>query len=157
LLLLINTLPGLFSGIITLLFGDYYCTWIVFGDYYVGDYYCTWILFGDCYYPPNFFGDLFGDYYCTHFRGLLRCFLGIVNVLDFGDYSGDPTRFTFVPTTFPPRNHQLIQLTVTLQFYSKPRSINNPNRTNYIYKHITLMSYEYKPTFYPNRKTPTFL
>jgi hypothetical protein len=31
----INTLPGLFSGIITLLFGDYYCTWIVFGDYYV--------------------------------------------------------------------------------------------------------------------------
>jgi hypothetical protein len=33
---------------------------------------------------------LFGDYYCTHFRGLLRCFLGIITVLDFGDYSGDP-------------------------------------------------------------------
>jgi hypothetical protein len=66
-------------GIITLLFGDYYCTWIVFGAYYVawivfGDYYCTWIVFGDYYaafwglllyldsfrgllLPPNFFGD----------------------------------------------------------------------------------------------------
>jgi hypothetical protein len=30
-----KNVPGLFSGVITLLFRDYYCTWIVFGDYYV--------------------------------------------------------------------------------------------------------------------------
>jgi hypothetical protein len=39
---------------------------------------------------------LFGDYYCTHFRGLLRCFLGIITVLDFGDYSGDPAKPYFI-------------------------------------------------------------
>jgi hypothetical protein len=31
----VQTLPGFFSGIITLLFRDYYCTWILFRDYYV--------------------------------------------------------------------------------------------------------------------------
>jgi hypothetical protein len=37
-----------FQGFFTLLFRDYYCTWILFRDYY---------------YPPH----LFGDYYCTHY------------------------------------------------------------------------------------------
>jgi hypothetical protein len=49
-------------GIITLLFGDYYCTWIVFGD---------------CYCPPNFFGDYYyppisGIITAPLFRGLFR-------------------------------------------------------------------------------------
>jgi hypothetical protein len=76
------TVPGLFSGIITLLFRDYYCTRIVFRDYY-----CTWIVFRDNYYPPSFVWglllysthfrnyyyppNLYGDYYCLSFQGLL--------------------------------------------------------------------------------------
>jgi hypothetical protein len=55
-----QNVPGLFSGIITLLFGDYYYTWIVFGAYYV-----------------TFWGLLL---YLDSFRGLLRCFSGIITV-----------------------------------------------------------------------------
>jgi hypothetical protein len=55
-----KNVPGLFSGIITLLFGDYNCTWIVFGAYYVA-----------------FRGLLL---YLDSFRGLLRCFSGIITV-----------------------------------------------------------------------------
>jgi hypothetical protein len=55
-----KNVPGLFSGIITLLFGDYYCTWIVFGDYYVA-----------------FWGLLL---YLDSFRGLLRCLWGFITV-----------------------------------------------------------------------------
>jgi hypothetical protein len=86
-----------------------------------GDYYCTWILFGDGYCPPNFFGDyyypphLFGDYYCTHCRGLLRCFLGIITVLDFGDYSGDPLKPA--STVFPPNCHSNSQFGVTISLW----------------------------------------
>jgi hypothetical protein len=32
-----------------------------------GAYYCTWIVFGDCYYPPNFFGD----YYYPPISGII--------------------------------------------------------------------------------------
>jgi hypothetical protein len=56
-------------------FGDCYC-------YFLGDYYCTWILFRDYYYPPaprppNLFGFItalfhFWDYYYPLFQGLFR-------------------------------------------------------------------------------------